>query len=282
MYRIFCQHCTKEISWYTIPFFSVNFCNPQCQEDDFIKREAKRNLELDRILEKKQEAFAESNRCSSNYVKGTRELEDRYRLNHPSIEEQRQKYREDIARRHAQSMAETKKELKEVEKARKKRREEAERLAKEYQDSRNRVCCRVCKLKYQAYTAEHNSPVYCSNTCRDFFLEKKKQEEYEERKRARDYQRHLKLEKLENQSTCSICQSRFSKEYRNQKWCGEICRLKIPIKRSNDNWLKNTHEKQLENAKKRAKETRRKGELLNKAHVKKPEWTGKQYKAVRG
>lgn len=282
MHKIFCLACKAEISWYTIPFYSVDFCNPECHEQHFANQEAKRNLELDRIFEKQQEMIAKASKSSCNYVKGDRELEDRFKINNDALNVQRQQYLDAYNKKYHENQRQRDENAHALEISNRKRWAEIERKEKEREANKNKVSCRVCKKKYKAYTAEHNSPVYCCNQCRDIYLAEKKAREYDERKKARDYDRYLKSLEEKNKSTCTVCNARFTKEYRNQKWCGEMCRLKVPIKKSNDNWLKNTHEKQMEKARKKALENIRINELLNKAHVKKPEWTGKQYKAVRG
>ncbi len=52
-YRIYCKCCGKEISWHSIPFFSTEFCNPECRDKRFeVIREQHNAIERQRVAQR--------------------------------------------------------------------------------------------------------------------------------------------------------------------------------------------------------------------------------------
>lgn len=291
-----------------MPFYSVDFCDPQCHEDYWGFKEAQRQQALiDHELEKRtREAEAIKARKelqakidAEEFAQAEADRALRKRISDERFNDAEVLFQAYVNRRQ-QEAAETCAEMVKLRQKEAQRREDRalelaqerklaadkymrdieqykKKVAEEYKQKEH-VSCRQCKRRYPIYSGFY-SAIYCSVECKNSWLYTKKLKDEAERNKAREAAQRAYEAKLKS---CKLCNKTFEQSFQRQRYCSKECELKVPIKKSNDYWLSQEAEVREAKAKKRQKENRRKNELLNKAHVKNPEWTGKQYKAVRG
>jgi hypothetical protein len=258
MYKIFCKSCEQEISWYTIPFYSVDFCNPQCAEDHHGKLQAKRHQEMIDQMAKRQVVIDDAKARASNTSVPYDPFEAQRRYN-ASIHFQETLARQ-IDQRRPKEYTSTRPHTRSPE--------------RDKWDKAKRTC-QECGSKYYMGDPNAYTERFCKVECRNKDHKRKLDQRNALAREKRAYERSLKAKRV----LCAFCGDPFDREQNSQKYCSLDCRNKVPIKRSNDYWLKRNL---AEIEAKRAKRNRKIGEILNKDHVKKTEWTGKKFKAVRG
>ena len=209
-----CLSCGAEISWYTIPFFSVDFCNPQCLENSHFGKPNKCIECGNEFLSSKQWNYLVcSNKC----------YQERWKKDQANLD------------------------------FRKKEREEKERLK---------------KLEHERITQD-----FIRKSRDEYFQQKKLQEQDEQIKQK------LLQEKLDARPRCLYCDQQFTQISKRQKTCGELCKQYHKNVVKNKEWVLRDW-KAIEES--RSKQNRKNAAYLERKHVAKDEWTGKQYKSVRG
>lgn len=235
-YRIFCKCCEKEISWYTIPFYSVDFCNPDCCENYYNIRDKKRVEAEIKFFEnqKKQQALDELHFAQerANFAQRREKLD---------------------------------REIQETIKSRKRKDKHV----------KPKIICDECKIACDHVKHHYQNLNFCGVSCYNkvYNRERSKKDAIK-----REKEKLAKAQRI-NKSHCKQCHELFTPEFRGSKYCSQTCKKKIPIKKSNDNWAKRDYEKLLKEQQKRNIKA---NEYLNRDHVKKQNWTGKNFKAVRG